>query len=213
MSNFHIQRLNVFNWPFLAKPLLSAAAIWINKQTYALVPPHTAYSSELNFTHHCLHRQFRQADANGREWRDNAFIYRLFGRREDLSDCVRACVRGVSVCLFVCMDVPVHLYTTETHCKAAREMWFRPEETQKEQAKEEARDNRHIQRNCVLSQASGVCAGAPRNASEADVTCSTETQTPVRECWQIKNDWDEVTNTSGEVQLNKNTVLVKLCLH
>lgn len=110
LSNFHQQHLDVFNWPSLAKALLNAAAIWINKQTYAhLVPPHTAYSSELNFTLHCLLRQFRQADANSRKWRDNAFIYRLFGRRGDLSDCVCVCQRTecMSVCTCACAHAPI----------------------------------------------------------------------------------------------------------
>ncbi len=68
---------------------------------------------------------------------------------------VRVCVRGVSLC------VPMHLYMTETHWREAREMWFSPEETQKEHAREEERDNRHIQGNCFLSHSSGVCPSAP----------------------------------------------------
>lgn len=128
--------------------LLNAAAIWINKQTYAhRVPPHTAYSSELNFTLHCFLRQFRQADANSRKWRDNAFIYRLFGRRGDLSDCVHVCVSDWA---HACVYGPMHLYVTETHWREAREMWFSPGEMQKERGRERKRETTCISRGIVF---------------------------------------------------------------
>lgn len=121
------------------------------------MPSHTAYSSELNFTLRCLLRQFRQAFARSAEWRDNAFIYRLFGRGEDLSDDVR-----------VCQSTYIQ-YDRDTYWGRKR----RVTQAWRETRSAGEPDKSHIHGNRLLSHASTVCPSAVFDAFKG-LTCNTE---------------------------------------